>query len=240
MDARTPVKKRRVDATSPAASRSEGRSASSPSARGYRSNLHRRYLGVPLTGSIPRWFNDAACGAVSGGTQIGLTCGLFAVNHCLTRSGLPITGLAEFRERAGDGCYAEGEFDNSGLQRNIQAKGCFFEQLQGEEYEQAVRQLDEHGHISIFNGRHALGCIIHMPNPRHWIALVPPVQQRTAQVAALLCDSLQRQPYASSVDEVVVLFATMALRHLQFADMDLPTEAREQLAAGWSVYRVTL
>ncbi len=115
----------------------------------------------------------------------------------------------------------------------------FLPAASGEDYEQAVRQLNDQGLLSMFYGSHALGCVIHMPNPRHWIAVVPPVQQRTARVAALLCDSLYPQPYAVSLDEMVDLFTTMGLRHMQYADMDLPLQAREELAAGWSAYRVT-
>ena len=148
-------------------------------------------------------------------------------------------GLLEFREDAGDGCYPEGDFDNEGLQRNLQARSCFIDYLQGAAHEEAVRRLNPPGHLSIFNGSHALGCIIHMPNPRHWIAVVPPVQQATEEVAALLCDSLEDSVYALSADEMVDLFTTMALRHLQYADMPLTPQVREELAAGWSADKVT-
>ena len=194
---------------------------------------------MPLRGPLPRWFNDAACGAVRGGTQVDLTCGLFAVNPCLCRGGLRLIDLAEFRRRAADGCYPEGDFDNSGLQRNLEARSCFFNQLQGRDHEEAVRQLDDQGLLGMFNGSHALGCIIHLPNPRHWIAVVPPLQRQTARVAALLCDSLHPRPFAVSVDDMVDLFTTMGLRHMQFAEMELPWRTREELAAGWSAYSVT-
>ena len=162
--------------------------------RGWWCSLLGRRIGMPLPRPAPHWFNDPACGAVDGatGTQVGLTCGLFAVNHCLARRGVPFIALQEFQERAGDGCYPEGDFDNSGLQRNVEARGCFFEQLQGADHEEAVRQLNDHGLLSVFNGEHALGCVVHMPNPRHWIAVVPPVQQTRVEVAALLCDSLMQ------------------------------------------------
>jgi len=47
------------------------------------------------------------------------------------------------------------------------------------------------------------------------------------------------QLYALSVDEMVDLFTTMGLRHLQHADVQLPLHVREELAAGWSAYKVT-
>ena len=202
-------------------------------------SLLEKHIGSPMPRPKPAWFNDPACGAVSNGTQDGLTCGMFAVNHCLARRDLPMIGLLEFREHAGDGCYPEGDFDNEGLQRNLQARSCFIDYLQGAAHEEAVRRLNPPGHLSIFNGSHALGCIIHMPNPRHWIAVVPPVQQATEEVAALLCDSLEDSVYALSADEMVDLFTTMALRHLQYADMPLTPQVREELAAGWSAYKVT-
>ena len=164
---------------------------------------------------------------------------MFAVNHCLARQGLSLTPLQDFRRRAGDGCYPEGDFDNSGLQRNVEAEGCFFEQMQGSDHEEAVRQLNSRGLLGIFHGDHALGCIIHMPSPRHWFALVPPVQQQQVEVAALLCDSLRPEIYALSVDDMVDLFTAMALRHVQYADVELSSQVREELAAGWSAYKVT-
>ena len=194
---------------------------------------------MPLPRPTPAWFNDPACGAVVAGAQLGLTCGMFAVNHCLTRQGLPLINLHEFTEYAGDGSYAEGDFDDAGLQRNIESRGCFFEQLQGGDYEEAVRQLSPEGLLSMFYGEHALGCVIHMPSPRHWIAVVPPVQQTRVEVAALLCDSLHTQLYALSVEEMVDIFTTMGLKHTQYADLQLPAHMREELAAGWSAYRVT-
>ena len=47
------------------------------------------------------------------------------------------------------------------------------------------------------------------------------------------------QLYALSVNEMVDLFTTMGLRHIQHADMHLPLHVREELAAGWSAYKVT-
>ena len=165
---------------------------------------------------------------------------MFAVNHCLVRHGLPLTALREFRICAGDGCYPEGDFDNAGLQRNIEARGYFFEQMQGGDYEEAARQVNSQGLLGIFNGDHALGCIVHMPNPRHWIALVPPpVEQNSVEVAALLCDSLYQEIYAVNVEDTVDLFTTMGLRHVQYADLQVSSQMREELAAGWSAYKVT-
>ena len=196
-------------------------------------------LGIPLPRPTPPWFNDPACGAVAAGVQVGITCGMFAVYHCLTRRGLPLIVLDDFIRYAGHGCYAEGDFDNEGLQRNIEARGCFFEQLQGGDYEEAVRQLNPEGLLSIFYGGRALGCVIHMPNPRHWIAVVPPIQQTSVEVAALLCDSLHTEIFALSVNEMVDLFTSMGLQHTQYADLQLPATVREELAAGWSAYKVT-
>ena len=126
-----------------------------------------------------------------------------------------------------------------GFSEILRPKDAFFEQLQGADYEQAARQINDDGLLGIFHGNHSLGCIIHMPNPRHWVAIVSPISQTSVEVAGLLCDSLQNQIYALTVDEMVSLFTNMGLRHAQYADMQIPLQVREELAAGWSAYRVT-
>ena len=153
---------------------------------------------------------------------------------------MPVVALPQFRFRAGGGCHPEGDFESTGLQRNIEAQGCFFfEPMMGRDYEEGVRQVSPEGLLSMFNGHHALGCIIHIPNPRHWIAIVRPEQQMSVQAAALLCDSLQTHIYTLSVDEMFDLFTRMGVRHTQYADLQLPLHVREELAAEWSAYRVT-
>ena len=111
--------------------------------------------------------------------------------------------------------------------------------MMGRDYEEGVRQVSPEGLLSMFNGNHAMGCIIHIPNPRHWIAIVPPEQQMSVQAAALLCDSLQTHIYTLSVDEMFDLFTRMGVRHTQYADLQLPLHVREELAAEWSAYKVT-
>jgi len=198
-----------------------------------------RRIGVPIL--APLWFNDPRCGAIneSTGTQRGLTCGLFAVNHCLCRKGLGLIQHRRFAEVAGDGCYPEGDFDDAGLQRNLELRGCSLEILQGADHEDATRLVSASGTLALFNGDRALGCIIHMPAPRHWVALVPPVRQESVHVAALLCDSLYPHIFALSVDEVTELFALMAASHMAAAESQLPSLQQEELAAAWCAYRVT-
>jgi hypothetical protein len=162
------------------------------------------------------------------------------VNHCLAQRGLPLIPLSVFRQCAGNGYYPEGDFDNTGLQRNLESQGCFFQAMQGGDYQEAVRQVTDDGLLSIFNGSHALGCVIHTPDPRHWIAVVPPATQTSVGAAALLCDSRAPQPYVVSVDDMVLLFTTMGSHHMRAASaQSLDALQREEYAAAWSAYAVT-
>ena len=190
----------------------------------------------------PIWYNNPACGAVGrNGTQRNLECGLFAVNHCLASKRDMCLHIDQFKERAGTGAYPEGDFDDEGLQRNLSAVGCHFYCMRGGDYQYAVRDLFDNGSLAIFNGQHALGCVVHMPVPRHWIALVaPPEGQKSKEFAAILCDSLLPHVFALSVDEAVDLFLAMGHRHMQLGESELLTNAqRHRLATEWCAYQVS-
>ena len=140
---------------------------------GWQCSLLNRRIGRVMP--APIWYNNPACGAVGrNGTQRNLECGLFAVNHCLASKRDMCLHIDQFKERAGTGAYPEGDFDDEGLQRNLKAVGCHFYCMRGGDYQYAVRDLFDNGSLAIFNGQHALGCVVHMPVPRHWIALVAP------------------------------------------------------------------
>ena len=206
---------------------------------GWWCSLLKRSIGKPI--APPPWFNDRRCQAVNlaTGTQSGLTCGLFAVNHCLASGRGDCLALAEFKRVAGDGCYAEGDFDDCGLYRNLQRKGYRFERLQGEDHQEAVRQVDEQGGLSIFSGVHAFGCILHQPSPRHWVAIVRPEAETSEHFAAVLCDSLRTHVFALSVTEMVDLFTMMGVSHMAAGESNAPLLQQEQNAARWSVYSVS-
>ena len=206
---------------------------------GWWCSLLRRRLGVPVP--APPWFNDPRCGAVnaSTGTQRGFTCGLFAVNHCLAKGDMPYITLAQFTRDACDGVYPEGDFDDSALRRNLDRRGCRFDRLEGAGHEEAVRQLNNEGLLAVFHGDRALGCIVHLPCPRHWVALVPPPRQESVHVAAVLCDSLHSQVFTLSVVEMHDLFGMMGSSHLTAGESQRPLLEQEQVAAGWSAYTVT-
>ena len=205
---------------------------------GWWCSLLGRRIGRPR--NAPTWFNDPRCDAVNPvtGTQRGLTCGLFAVNHCLGRHGRRQIPRPEFQAVAGDGFYAEGDFDESGLRRNVERQGCHFERLVGVDHQEAVQQSEDTGRLAIFRGPATLGCIVHMPAPRHWISLVPPEGQGSNEEAALLCDSLRPWVYALTADEVADLFLHMASRQMRAGELALPLWQQEQMAAGWSAYRL--
>ena len=205
--------------------------------RGWWCSLLGMYIGRPIPGLW--WFNDPACGAVKDGKQIDLTCGLFAVNHCLAQQGLPIINKSTFEARARDGFYNEGDFDDVGLRNNLSASGCFFELVHGKEHEEMSQLVNEQGLLSMFSGDHVLGVIIHQPNPRHWFALVRPGELRGEEGVALLCDSLETKMYMLSVSEVQQLFETIAARHSRIGGMKVSQHRREELAAEWSCFSVT-
>ena len=205
----------------------ENRSEFIESARGRTGRGHR----IDSTG-----YNDRRCGAVdpAAGTQVGLTCGLFAVNHCLGRAGMRTLAVADFRHFAGDGLYPEGDFDDSGLRRNLARLGCSFDMVSGAEHQELVRYVDGAGTLSMFFGDHALGCVIHTPRPRHWVALVPAVRGAGVTEVAWLCDSLFARPFALSTSDVQSMFELMAVSHLAAGDAGASQLQREQHAAGWS------
>eukprot|EP00959_Pyramimonas_sp_CCMP1952_P348703 7305212-Pyramimonas_sp.AAC.1 len=54
------------------------------------------------------------------GTQLGLSCGFFAVNHCLGHAGMRQLSAAQFRRRAGNERHPEGDFEDGALRLNLQ------------------------------------------------------------------------------------------------------------------------
>jgi len=89
----------------------------------------------------------------------------------------------------------------------------------------------------MFRSPTVCGCIIHMPSPRHWLAMVPPLAGE-AHGVALLCDSLHPWPFRLSLDDVQELFALMGVRQAVIGGLALPLLEREQMAGGWSAYIV--
>ena len=83
-----------------------------------------------------------------------------------------------------------------------------------------------------------LGYVIHLSQPRHWVALVPPGDAAGADVAALLCDSLYPHVYALTVHEVADLFLAMGVYHLQAGESQLSSFEQQQMAAEWCAYSV--
>ena len=189
----------------------------------------------------PHWFNDPSCGAVNAhtGLQQGLTCGLFAINHCLARQALPCVNLQTFRRIAGDGCYPQGDFDDAGLQRNVEAAGGLFESMQGADHEQMLREDDAGPGLQVFTQPRTAGFVIHTPDPRHCVAVVPPWDGLAADVAGALCDSLQRPVYGLRAWEMQELFALMGARQMIAGEDRRAAWVQLQDAARWSAYSVS-
>jgi hypothetical protein len=182
-----------------------------------------RSLGKPV--ASPAWFNDPLTGVVDvrTGTQEGLTCGLFAVSHCLAQKSLGLIPHAQFCAKANGGFYPEGDFDDGALRLNLRSKRCYFDLLQGADHQEAIVQLGDTGNLAMFNGDHVLGMILHRPSPRHWFALVkPPSGTITPSVAALLCDSLFTCIFELSVEDVQDSWFLFS-QCLSYSDMVKPT-----------------
>ena len=198
-------------------------------ASGWHCSLLGRELGRPVP--APAWYMRAESGASQGGTQLASTCGLHAVNHCLAALGpQKLFTWAAFDARAlpGERCPQTGDWEFAALQRNIEAADAGMTPIQGNEHEDLVSWLGDASRLSLWRPD-VLGCLVHVPG--HWVALTRPSGQHSEQNAALMCDSLKRQPFALSADDVGLLFAHIAIFH--------QTARSEQEAATWSLYLVT-
>ena len=147
----------------------------------------------------------------------------------------------DFRQRAGLGVYPEGDFDNEGLQRNVEARGAFFELVQGDQHS-TLAQSDQSGaRLSVMHHDHCAGFVTHTPCPRHWISLVPPGPDLAGEFAAVLCDSLYPHVYGLSTEICQELLEMIGARQLHAAGrVELSSWEQEEEAAGWSAYSVVL
>ena len=152
---------------------------------------------------------------------------------------MPCVPLPTFEMIAGDVCYAQGDFDNVGLQRNVAACGGFFEPVAGADHEQLFRVDDAGECLLVFTQEHAAGFVIHTPCPRHWVALVPPWEGLSADVAGVLCDSLHHRVYGLRAKECQELFALMGARHLAAGEDRRASWMQLQDAASWSAYSLS-
>ena len=116
---------------------------------------------------------------------------------------------------------------DTALQRNLQAAGASMEPIMGGDHETYAAWNPDQSRLAVWRPD-VLGCVVHVPG--HWVALVRPEGAPSAQNAALLCDSLHRQPYALTAEEVGEFFAQVALWQ---------QGAAEQQAGEWSVQMVT-
>ncbi|CAK0803316.1 unnamed protein product [Prorocentrum cordatum] len=214
-------------------------SAPSASAGGWHCSLLGRAIGRRRR--APAWFNNPLMGEVdpASGTQLGLTCGFFAVNHCLGHAGMPQLSAEEFRQGARDGLYPEGDFDDGGLRQNLAERGCHFDLLQGADHQDAILAVgDSDSCLAVFNGNHALGVILHQPCPRHWIALVRPPEAVRDGDAAWLCDSLHSAVFALEASEVQDLLGHVGSAQMGAADRAGSELDRMREISDWCAYRV--
>ena len=214
-------------------------SAPAASASGWHCSLLGRAIGRRRP--APDWFNNPLMGEVdpASGTQLGLTCGFFAVNHCLGHAGMRQLSAEEFRQGARDGLYPEGDFDDGGLRQNLAGCGCHFDLLQGADHQDAILAVgNSDSSLAVFSGNHALGVILHQPCPRHWIALVRPPEAVRDGDAAWLCDSLHSAVFALEVGEVQDLLGHVGSAQMGAADRAGSELDRMREIADWCAYRV--
>ena len=214
-------------------------SAPAASASGWHCSLLGRAIGRRRP--APDWFNNPLMGEVdpASGTQLGLTCGFFAVNHCLGHAGMRQLSAEEFRQGARDGLYPEGDFDDGGLRQNLAECGCHFDVLQGADHQDAILAVgNSDSSLAVFSGNHALGVILHQPCPRHWIALVRPPEAVRDGDAAWLCDSLHSAVFALEVGEVQDLLGHVGSAQMGAADRAGSELDRMREIADWCAYRV--
>ena len=167
-----------------------------------------------LRGSIgravpaPQWYMHADSHAVSAGRQRAATCGLHAVNHCLHRSGR-VLSWQEFNGRAlAHERRAGGDWTDGALARNLEHQGARMSPMLGDQHQVHVEWLAEQSRLALWTPE-TMGCVLHIPG--HWVALTRPEAPQTQEAAALLCDSLYRQPFALSAEELGHLFALIAV-----------------------------
>jgi hypothetical protein len=192
--------------------------------KGWFCQLLGRYIGRAVT--APPWYMRKESHAVHQGTQTGATCGLHAVNHALHPLGKHFT-LEEFeRNSLPDERAAPRDSEFATLHRNVMAAGAFLEPVLPERCEDLSRWNPEESRLTLWSTM-THGCVMHVPG--HWVCLTRCEGPQTAGAAALLCDSLHREPFALSAEEVGELFALVAC-HQQTAPV--------QLAGTWSLYVV--
>ena len=132
----------------------------------------------------------------------------------------------------------EGDFDDGGLRLNLAARGCYFDLLQGADHQDAIVQVGDSSKLAVFNGDHAMGLILHQPNPRHWIAIVRPAQATHAGEAAWLCDSLVSCVFVLSVEELQDFIGHMAVAQSEAAQGAGEELDRMMEITAWSAYKV--
>ena len=179
----------------------------------------------------PGWFNDDTTGYIRGGTQVGLTCGYFAVRHALHP--VDIGPLSAFEDRSGENrlCYPEGDYDFLALQSNCSWAGFRLAPLSADDLLEAARVHEGLDHqparVQLFMPGGLFGnvtaCLIHRPG--HWLCL-----KALSPEVVLLCDSLWRQPYILEASELSDFFSLVCAYQQQ---------APLSQAGEWSVFAVS-
>ena len=188
------------------------------------------FLGLRMAEPAP-WYNTALSGCTSlAGTQVGATCGLFAVNHALASAsslGLPAAppfpvGAFEANALAaalGDAAAnlmqpGGANYDWAVLQRNLELAGMTSHPMLPETLQTRLPEP----FANFFDAAAsyvAAAYVLRTPQAGgHWIALVHPTTVGMVcddGLAAVLCDSLLPAPFLLSLPETEDLLIACAL-----------------------------
>ena len=196
-------------------------------------------LAAYLGGSVPErpaWYNSAASGCTSvGHTQLGSTCGLFAVNHALaSAASLGLTSnpaalnLVTFENNALSAGIADSpenlvqpggaNYDWSVLHANLDLNGLASHPMAPAGLEGRLQGPFEDFFCEGAAFRSA-AYILRTPQAGgHWIALAHPSVLGLAYseaLAAVLCDSLQPSPFLLTLPETEDLLTACALEGIR-------------------------
>ena len=165
----------------------------------------------------PDWYMRPESGATAHGVQVGATCGLHAVNHCLRSlgpEGFFTSQVFDAKASAADRRRG-GNWLDTVLRANLAERGAAMHEVMGADHQDLPR-WSQHSKRLMLWAEGVRGCVVHTPG--HWLALVPPDGQAAENNAALLCDSLHPRPFSLTAEEVGDFFALVASRHLGAAN----------------------
>ena len=202
-----------------------------PQQKGWMCGLLNKEIGI--RDLAPPWFNDPRTGAVNARRKIqtALTCGHALQHLLLVKDESIILQRAAFEALCQGDFDEQGNYEYSGMHRNLEHHGCSAELVGVDIVETLTYQCERGAWSGIFapgtlEGSAVLGYLLHVPG--HWVALVPGGIGGPDHMG-MLCDSLYDCIFHVTGEEIAELLEAMALH--QAADP-------ANLHGEWSAYRV--